>query len=47
MRPVCVYCGSSPGRSAEYAGAAVALVEALAVRDIGIVYGGARVGLMA
>mgnify|MGYP003350100287 CR=1 FL=1 len=43
---VCVYCGSSPGRRPEYAGAAEALGRALAGRGIGLVYGGGHVGLM-
>lgn len=43
---VCVYCGSSPGRRPEYAAAAQALGHALAVRGIGLVYGGGHVGLM-
>jgi uncharacterized protein (TIGR00730 family) len=46
MRRVCVYCGSSPGRDPAYREAAVALVHALAERGIGVVYGGAHVGLM-
>jgi uncharacterized protein (TIGR00730 family) len=46
MRRVCVYCGSSPGRDPVYREAAVALVHTLAERGLGVVYGGARVGLM-
>src|SRR3954464_8084735 len=46
MRRVCVYCGSSPGSDPAYREAAVALVHALAERGIGVVYGGAHVGLM-
>src|SRR3954466_9685164 len=46
MRRVCVYCGSSPGRDPAYREAAVALVHALAERGLGVVYGGAHVGLM-
>ncbi len=46
MRRVCVYCGSSAGRSPAYAAAAAALGELLAARGIGVVYGGGRVGLM-
>jgi len=41
-----VFCGSSPGRSPEYATAAGELGRLLAKRDIEIVYGGASVGLM-
>lgn len=43
---LCVFCGSSPGRHAVYREAAVQLGEALAGRGIGLVYGGASVGLM-
>ena len=46
MRRVCVYCGSSPGRDPAYREAAVALVGELAERGLGVVYGGAHVGLM-
>jgi uncharacterized protein (TIGR00730 family) len=41
-----VFCGSSPGRSPEYAAAAGELGRLLAAREIEIVYGGASVGLM-
>jgi uncharacterized protein (TIGR00730 family) len=43
---VCVFCGSSAGRSPKYRDAAVALGETLAREKIGLVYGGASVGLM-
>jgi uncharacterized protein (TIGR00730 family) len=46
MRRVCIYCGSSPGRDRAYREAAVALVGELAKRGVGVVYGGAHVGLM-
>jgi uncharacterized protein (TIGR00730 family) len=46
MLRLCVFTGSSAGRRPEYAVAAAALGRALAVRGIGLVYGGARVGLM-
>ncbi|OIP16013.1 MAG: TIGR00730 family Rossman fold protein [Comamonadaceae bacterium CG_4_10_14_3_um_filter_60_42] len=46
MRAICVYCGSSPGRLDAYADAARALGEALVARDLGLVYGGASIGLM-
>jgi len=46
MRRVCVYCGSSPGRDPGYARAAVDLVQVLTARGLGVVYGGASVGLM-
>jgi hypothetical protein len=43
---VCVFCGSSAGRSPAYKAAAIALGEALAREKLGLVYGGATVGLM-
>jgi uncharacterized protein (TIGR00730 family) len=46
VRNVCVYAGSCAGGDARYAEAAWTLVEALAVRDLGLVYGGGRLGLM-
>ena len=46
MRHVCVFCGSNAGSSPVYADAARALVDELARRGMGLVYGGGRVGLM-
>jgi len=46
MKRICVYCGSNPGRSPAYAGAARALGAELARRGLGLVYGGASVGVM-
>jgi uncharacterized protein (TIGR00730 family) len=46
MKSICVYCGSSPGRRPEYAEAARSLARALAKREIGLVYGGASIGIM-
>ena len=43
---ICVFCGSSAGRRDEYRAAAVLLGELLAREGIGLVYGGAHVGLM-
>ena len=43
---VCVFCGSSPGVRPAYAEAARDLGRLLAERRIGLVYGGASVGLM-
>jgi uncharacterized protein (TIGR00730 family) len=43
---VCVFCGSSPGSRPEYARAAELLGQVLVEREIGLVYGGASVGLM-
>ena len=46
MKRICVYCGSSPGKLPEYMDAARTLGHALAARGIGLVYGGASVGVM-
>lgn len=46
LKRICVYCGSSEGRNAAYAVAAERLGRLLARQDIGLVYGGANVGLM-
>ena len=46
MRRVCVFCGSSSGARPEYAAATAGLATLLAERGIGVVYGGASVGLM-
>ena len=46
MKNICVYCGSSPGRLEAYSDAARALAQALVDRDLGLVYGGASVGIM-
>jgi len=46
MKRVCVFAGSSAGSRDEYQDAARALGRTLAERGIGLVYGGARVGLM-
>jgi uncharacterized protein (TIGR00730 family) len=43
---VCVFCGSSIGARPAYADAAASLGRELAARGIGLVYGGAGVGLM-
>ncbi|NKF22156.1 TIGR00730 family Rossman fold protein [Solimonas marina] len=42
----CVFCGSSAGARPAYAAAARALGAALAEAGVGLVYGGASVGLM-
>ncbi len=46
MKRICVYCGSSPGAREEYREGAVALGRALLDQGLGLVYGGASVGLM-
>ena len=46
MRTICVFCGSQFGRNPAYRRAAEELGRELAVRGIGVVYGGGHVGLM-
>ena len=46
MRYVCVFCGSSAGTRPAYIKAARALGTTLAARNLGLVYGGSKVGLM-
>lgn len=46
LRRVCVYCGSTSGNRPGFAVAAAAFGQLLAREHIGIVYGGASVGLM-
>lgn len=43
---LCVYCGSSSGVRPEYALQAEQLGREMAARDLGLVYGGGRIGLM-
>jgi uncharacterized protein (TIGR00730 family) len=42
---LCIFCGSSPGARPDYGAATEELAKLLAERGIGIVYGGASVGL--
>lgn len=46
MKRLCVYCGSNHGNSAAFTQAARELGEALADRNLELVYGGSHVGLM-
>ena len=46
MKRVCVFCGSSTGARPEYLQAAHETGIALAERGLGLVYGGAQIGLM-
>jgi uncharacterized protein (TIGR00730 family) len=46
MKRICVFCGSHQGARPEYRQAAIDFVEVLAARRIGLVFGGASVGLM-
>ncbi len=46
MQRVCVFCGSNEGARPEYLAPATELGKQLAATNIGLVYGGAGVGLM-
>ena len=46
MKRICVYCGSNPGANPAYSEAGRLLGHELANRGLGLVYGGAKVGVM-
>jgi uncharacterized protein (TIGR00730 family) len=46
LKKICVFCGSSPGSAPDYLQAARQVGAALARRNLTLVYGGAKVGLM-
>jgi len=46
IRTLCVYCGSNVGNSPEYRAGAESLAQAMAERDIDLVYGAGNVGMM-
>ncbi|MGH8014235.1 MAG: TIGR00730 family Rossman fold protein [Candidatus Binataceae bacterium] len=46
MKRICVFSGSNSGVQPAYASAARAFGQALTTRGLGLVYGGAKVGLM-
>ncbi|MBX7133972.1 MAG: TIGR00730 family Rossman fold protein [Fimbriimonadaceae bacterium] len=46
FKRLCVFCGSNPGRHADYAVAAQLVGRTLAERGVGLVYGGGGIGLM-
>ena len=46
MQRLCVYCGSKTGRDPAFSLAAEALAAAMLNHRIGLVYGGAQIGLM-
>jgi uncharacterized protein (TIGR00730 family) len=46
MKNICLYCGSNPGKDPGYVDGACSLVREIVARNIGIVYGGASVGIM-
>lgn len=43
---ICVFCGSSPGKQAEYVESAKELGQEFVRQDIELVYGGGNIGLM-
>ena len=45
-RSICIFTGSRPGASPDYAKAATELARELVKRGLGVVYGGGNVGLM-
>lgn len=46
MERICIFCGSSYGSKKDYIKAAKQLGQILLKRNLGLIYGGARVGLM-
>jgi uncharacterized protein (TIGR00730 family) len=46
LKRICVFCGSSPGAGDEYVRAARDLARVLTAKNICLVYGGGRVGMM-
>lgn len=46
MKRICIFCGANPGVGARYLEAATKMGAALADAGIGLVYGGAGIGLM-
>ena len=46
MRTICVYCGSNPGLLPDYRASARELGHEMAARGLGLVYGGASIGVM-
>ena len=47
MKRICIFCGSRGDVAPLYIDAAAALAREIAIKDIGLVYGGASVGTMA
>ncbi len=46
IKSLCVYCGSSPGAKPDYVALAENLAQSMAEQNLGLVYGGAYVGIM-
>lgn len=47
MKKICVFCGSRPGKNPKFITEAKKLGKLLAENNIGLVYGGASIGIMA
>ena len=47
MKKVCVFTGAAPGINTLYRDAAYQMGQLLASRDLGLVYGGGKLGLWA
>ncbi len=46
LSSICIYCGSSSGRTELYGATALAMAEALVSRNLRLIYGGAGIGIM-
>lgn len=46
MQRICIYCGSSPGNNPIYRDVAERLATEMVSRNLGLVYGGASIGIM-
>ena len=46
MQRICVYCGARLGKRSGYTKAAHSLAQEMVNREIGLVYGGASIGIM-
>ncbi len=46
MKRICVYCASNPGRNPAFHDSCDQLAEALVEQGLGLIYGGASVGIM-
>lgn len=46
LNSICVYCGSSPGKDPAFLQAARSMGQEIAARQLTLVYGGGRIGLM-
>lgn len=46
MKKICVFCGSSDGKSSKYLDLGKAVGELIAKNNCGLVYGGGKVGIM-